>query len=171
MNDSATVTPDGLDGVVVLFSVNPWIKLEIQRSFFNDIHFVWCGTQFDPHARNESGAAIPPSSSPAKIFRRLSEDCTDTERHSDMIDRIKGKMLYRARIAFKNKQLSEDQWRDATFLIKNADHKQWRPLVYVIPTVLVRDRVKRVAASKRAGVPLEYQIADLKRHEFSTIDH
>jgi len=56
------------------------------------------------------------------------------------------------------------------FSAQNGAFRQWRPLIYVIPREPVAARIETVPRKDRAGLNLEYRIANLKRSEFDIIE-
>lgn len=72
---------------MLLYSVNPRVKLLIQREFRGDLHYVWCSERFDsatagPYTR---AALVPPTSNPKQIYRDLKEACDTRDKHNDKI--------------------------------------------------------------------------------------
>src|SRR3954470_14810745 len=71
----------------VLYSTNTQLKFVIQRDYFGGLHYAWCSPTFDYRAmgRYAAGAAMPPSSDPASIYRDLYEATKRPDRHSTKI--------------------------------------------------------------------------------------
>ena len=70
---------------LVLYSTNTWLAYAIAERYYGGVHFAWCspvynGTTAEPHVN------IPPSSSPAELYRSLWNQVGRGERHSDTIN-------------------------------------------------------------------------------------
>jgi hypothetical protein len=53
-----------------LYSTMPYIKFYVNRTFRNDIHYVWCSERYD-HSSNlvpRTALPSPPTSDPAEIL-------------------------------------------------------------------------------------------------------
>ena len=68
---------------LVLYSTNTRLAHMIAKSYYADLHYVWCSPfagSFNAFDRIE-----PPSSSPLKIYRSLHDDVSGADLHSDKI--------------------------------------------------------------------------------------
>ncbi len=156
----------------VLYSTNVFLKLLIQETYWNDVHYVWCSEHYDSKKLSSlsSGSLVAPSSNPADIYNELQRDVKGRDSHSAKINAQKASFTARAIDAFNTGRLSEDQKDEIIYMADTAPFDLWRPLIYVIPLDPIRHKVKKVPISKRAGFGTEYIIPDLERGEFDIIE-
>ena len=156
----------------LLYSTNVFLKLVIQERYFHDIHFVWCSEYFDNEAapKYSSGTLVPPSSNPASIYRALLQDVKGQDKHSAKITAQKASFTARAIENFNEGTISEEAKDEIIYIVDNTPFEYWRPLLYIIPSEFVKDRVDLVPIEKRAGLGNEYIIKDLKRNEFDIVE-
>jgi hypothetical protein len=67
-------------------------------------------------------------------------------------------------------EISTSDKEEIIYRVDNASLADWRPLIYLIPRVLVETRIQLVPPDRRASFGPEYIIADLKRSEFDIIE-
>lgn len=156
----------------VLYSTNVFLKQHIQREYRGDIHYVWCSENFDSRtvAVYTSGSLVPPSSNPADIYRSLKDDVTRGDRHSAKIAAQRTSFEKLATTWLTAGEITAGQKDEIIYMVEHADIHHWRPLLYVIPRILVEPRLKTVPMEKRAGLGPEYIIEDLQRSEFDLIE-
>ena len=156
----------------LLYSTNVYLKLIIQEKYYNDKHYVWCSEFFDNNsaAKHSSGALISPSSNPASIYRELKRDIIGKDKHSAKITAQKASFTLRAIQSFDAALISEEDKDEIIFMVEDAPFELWKPLLYVIPSDNVNDRLNLVPIEKRAGFGNEYIVTDLKRTEFDILE-
>jgi len=156
----------------LLFSTNAYLKYLIQLRFRGDVHYVWCSEYFDSNtlSRYAAGAGSAPSSNPADIYRQLSLDVTNKDRHSLKISAQKASLTKLAINWERNGEITSDEKAEIIFMVDNAAFDDWRPLLYVIPRSLVSSRIKIVPIHLRASYGVEYIVEDLKRTEFEILE-
>lgn len=156
----------------VLYSTNVYLKLLIQERFYNDIHYVWCSEVFDSNTQPlySVGSLVPPSASPADIYRRLKQDVKARDRGSTKIAEQKAQFEARAIKGAQDGNITESAKDDIIYMVKHADWHFWRPLLYVIPAAPVAARMQLVPMENRAGFGDEYIIPDLSRPEFDILE-
>lgn len=157
----------------LLYSTNTRLKLMINETFRGDLHYVWCGDCFDGTKTNaySRAAMTPPSSDPCAIYRQLLVDVRRSDRHSAKIGEHKLSLSSLATQWRDKGELTAEQAEEMIYLVTNADFEHFRPLLYVIPTSNVIDRLQTVPAAKRASIGgVEYILPDLKRSEFDIVE-
>jgi hypothetical protein len=159
-------------GNTFLYSTNVFLKLLIHEKYRGDIHYVWCSEDFDSKMLSaySSASLVPPSSNPADIFRELRRDVERPDFHSAKINQLKVTLTDLAIDWEKKGLVSTADKDDIVFMVNNASLKEWRPLIYIIPRLLVETRLSAVPMRLRAGIGNEYIISDLKRSEFDIIE-
>lgn len=156
----------------VLYSTNSWMAHNIASKYRNGTHFVWCSEHYDPAASavGSPAAAIAPSSSPKTIYDALHRDCANEERHSALINGYKRTFRRLAKAWLSAGEIDKQGYDEVVTMVNAPSWRGWRPLLYVIPSSQVRDRLIRVPAARRAGHGDEFQIEDLQAHEFDVIE-
>ena len=156
----------------VLYSTNTFLKFLIQQKFRGDVHHVWCSQHFAvPIGPAYQGSAqVPPSSTPADIYRRLKEDISRGDTHSAKIREQRASFIARAIQWEGAGEITADQKEEIIYYANLQVGQLWRPIVYVIPSGPVISRLQLVPAPSRAGFGDEYIIGDLARAEFDIIE-
>jgi hypothetical protein len=155
-----------------LYSTNTFLKYRIIENYRGRVHHVWASEHCDPkHAPSYSEASlVPPSSSPAEIYRELKRDVTAQDFHSA---KITAQRVSLKRLAIKWEKTGEITKEEKTDIIYRVDHapfEQWRPLLFVIPRGPVEHRLRLVPIKERAGFGPEYIIPDLIKSEFAIVE-
>jgi hypothetical protein len=158
--------------VPVLYSTNTLLKFLIQKRFRGDEHWIWCSEVFDSKKVDQYQPAhfVAPSSNPADIYRELQRDIAGKDTHSAKISAQRASLQALAIRWESDHEISDQQMKEIIFMVTTASLEYWRPLLYVIPFVLVKDRLQLVPIEKRAGFGVEYTISDLKREEFDVVE-
>jgi len=158
---------------ILFYSVNTYLKYYINKTFYNDIHHIWCSPIFN--ARNRMNGSpeslIPPSSNPYTIYKGLEEAVQYQDGHNPKIieqkDNIKSFTLKKSR----RKEITKDEKKHIFSLVDETDFKNWRPLLYLIPCHIISGRLEKVPPEKCASkFSQEYIIKDLKGAEFDVIE-
>jgi hypothetical protein len=148
------------------------MKLLIQEQFFGDVHYVWCSDACDSGAAPAYSVAslIPPSSNPKDIYRDLRTAVEKGDTHHHQIVQTRSFYIQHATTCHAAGTLTDAQRDDLVYMVTNAQLKDWRPLLYVIPRAPVAGRLQAVPAARRAGHGMEYIISDLARAEFDIVE-
>ena len=162
----------GFGSTVLLYSVNPRVKLIIQREFRDDRHYVWCSERFDsataaPYTR---AGLVPPTSNPKQIYRDLKEACDSQDSHNSKITSIRAGYLARAQGWLDAGVITANVRDEIVYLVNKEDFELWRPVLYVIPRQPVEVRMTPVPPENRAGAGPEFVIEDLTSAEFETVE-
>src|SRR5215218_122204 len=71
---------------LLLYSTSTWLAYSVAEQFYGGIHFAWCSPVYDGRSA-DAHVNIPPSSSPAALYRTMLEDTGRGDRHSESIKR------------------------------------------------------------------------------------
>jgi hypothetical protein len=155
---------------LVLYSTNTWLAYAISERYYGGVHYAWCSPVYDGR-RTASHVNIPPTSSPAEIYRLLSAEVDRGERHSVVLEKNRkglGKGL-KARQA--EGLVSATQQEEVASTIDSADIRDFRPVLYVIPFERVRGLVVDVPVPERAHpMSIEYRVERLSRDCFDMLE-
>lgn len=114
---------------------------------------------------------IPPSSSPAEIYHRLQADAARGDRHSDAIERNIAGIRLGAEARRKQGLIGREEEEEILTGLDNAERREFRPVLYVIPFEQVKGVVTRVDVARRAHLmSIEYVIESLPRASFDMIE-
>ncbi|MDR3669029.1 MAG: hypothetical protein P4L35_19540 [Ignavibacteriaceae bacterium] len=154
------------------YSTVPYLKFFIQKTYFNDRHYVWCSECFDNNlsAPHTLGLFVPPSSNPADIYKVLKEACRKRDTHDSKIIQQRASLIKIATEKHLNGEITDIQRDEAIFMTENCEFTLWKPVIYLIPNSLNPLRIQAVPIKKRASFGPEYIIADLVQDEFDLIE-
>lgn len=162
-----------LNDNLLYYSANTFLAHFINERYYKGNHFVWCAPVFNPLKLNALDPLrnIPVSSSPFHIYHRLSEDIETLDCHSEKIRTTLIGLKKGASINKSKGVITDVEYDTIISIVDNANNKQLRPLLYVIPKALVEHKIV-VVDVKNAANPLgvEYQIPDLKTGEFEILE-
>lgn len=155
---------------LLLYSANTWLAYAIAEWYYGGVHVAWCspvynGSTAEPHVN------IPPSSSPAEIYRALFREVDRGERHSDAIANNRKGIKKGADAKLEARVISSDEHASIMRTLENAKVRDFRPVLYVIPSDRVRGTVVDVPVHQRAH-PLsrEYRVENLGRDCFDMLE-
>ncbi|MGB2623373.1 MAG: hypothetical protein WA857_01575 [Candidatus Acidiferrum sp.] len=143
----------------------------IAEKFYGAEHHVWCTPIFDARTISAYGPTVPPTSSPAEIYRNLYEEVRRGDRHSAKIFENRSGILRGATFKHKSGAITSGALEEIKALVNHSQIQDYRPLLFVIPFPLVEKRLKDVPVAKRAH-PLswEYTIERLPRSCFDVLE-
>lgn len=155
---------------LLLYSTNTWLAYAIAERFYGGVHYAWCSPVYDgamaaPHVN------IPPSSSPAEIYRLLREETRRGERHSTLLAQNRKGVLIGADAKLAAGVIDPLQREEIGEMLKRVVPDEFRPVLYIIPYERVRGMVREVPVHERAH-PLseEYRVESLPRDSFHMIE-
>ena len=156
----------------VLFSTVSYWKYLVQRRFRDDTHYVWCSEYFDPASRadRDPDSQTGPTSNPRAIYETLNEAVENSDKHCEKIKDQESTIRELAVRWDQEDIISEDEALEILSMMDEGAFRNWRPLLYVIPTVGVADRAQFVPYHRRASVGREWIIEDLDGSEFRIVD-
>lgn len=148
-----------------LYSINTVLAFRIQRTYYNNIHFVWCTNKYD------HGFWQPASSNPLSIAQMFIQDVYSRDQHSAVIKQNRDGLKRGAMLKRKEGIIDEETENEIISLVNAADFNQFLPLLYVIPFSNVSTLCESVPKQERASYDsVEYRIRNLKRSDFDLID-
>ena len=154
---------------LVLYSTNSWLAFAISERFYRRRHWVWCSPFFrssDTHA-----AGMPPSAIPGEIYDRLHDDVNRGDRHSSWIVRNRARLIKGAECKEREGVISATQREEITLVVTDAEVRDFRPLLYVMPFGRVRRWTKEVPMNERAHpMSVEFIIESLPRQAFDVLE-
>lgn len=155
---------------LILYSVNSSLAYNVSRHYYGDKHFVWCTPYFDASPIHGRAYTVPPSSSPAEIYRTYARDIAARDTHSDKIQNNRVGIVRGARAMRRSGVVNAAQYNEIDQIVKLADMADFEPLVFVIPFDKVRHMAKLVPPTKRAHpLSVEYTIQSLPGDWFDII--
>jgi hypothetical protein len=157
----------------VLYSANPWFATDVALKYRGGNFFAWLCEYFDTDFAppGSAGSLIAPSSNPRKIYEDLLHDCAAEERHSRVIKGHKKTFARLAKEWLAAGEINDDQYAEIIANVRAPSWRIWRPVLYVIPKAgIIPARIKEVRMKDRAAYGPEFQILDLKQHEFDIVN-
>lgn len=155
---------------LVLYSASTWLAYVIAQKYYHGEHYVWCTPYFDPSAIPAVEYTVPPSSSPAEIYRGLRRDVDRKERHSDKIKANKAGILRGAQAKFAEGSISQNEVLEIAEVVEAAEVSDFNPLIFVIPYHLAVDKLSKVPVGQRAHpLSVEFIIPKLSRECFDVL--
>lgn len=146
-----------------LYSASTELAYIIAKTYYKDIHFVWCTTMFN--CQNQ-----PPTSNPATICKRYLEQITTGDRHTNEIQTNMVGILRGAKEKLTKGVINKKQYTEIRSLVAGAKYEAFFPVLYIIESKKVKDHCIEVKVSDRASDnAVEYRIEDLKEDEFELI--
>jgi hypothetical protein len=155
---------------LLLYSAGTWLAYTIAERFYGGVHYVWCSPFYDgvnaPRYVN-----VPPTSSPAEIYRNMEEETRRGDLHSDAIRRNIAGILDGAAAKRGAGAITDAQYHEIRVVLKKAKIPDFRPVLYVIPFDRLEGRVPEVPVSQRAHpLSLEYRVEDLRSGCFDVLE-
>ncbi len=155
---------------LLLYSTNSWLAYAIAEQYYGREHYVWCTPFFDPSSVPSLDYSVPPSSSPAEIYRGLMEDVRRGDRHSAKIDANKAGILRGAQHKRAEGFIGDEEASEIASIVSEAEARDFTPLIFVIPYPLVKEQLRKVPVSQRAHpMSVEYIIDRLSRTCFDVL--
>ena len=155
---------------LVLYSTNTWLAYAIAERFYGGVHFAWCSPVYDgrkaaPHVN------IPPTSSPAELYRLLVEEVERGERHSALMKNNREGILRGAEAKRAASVITAADWDEIGNTVRLSHPSDFRPVLYVIPYERVRGAAVPVPVPERAHpLSVEYRLEALPRESFDMLE-
>jgi hypothetical protein len=154
---------------LLLYSASTWLAYSIAERFYG-VHYVWC-TPFYDGLTAPRYVNVPPTSSPAEIYRNMEEETRRGDLHSDAIRRNVTGIMDGAEAKLKAGAITQAQYQEIEVIIEKAKIPDFRPVLYVIPFDLLEGRVPEVPVAQRAHpLSLEYRVEDLRSGCFDLLE-
>jgi hypothetical protein len=155
---------------LLLYSTNTWLAYAIAERYYDGIHFAWCspvydGTTADAHVN------IPPSSSPADLYRLLRDEVERGEQHSTVFKSKRDGLLRGADARLAEGTIGHAERIAIEQMIDTSPLQAFRPVLYVIPYDRVRGTVVEAPIEERAHpFSIEYKVNPLPRDCFDMLE-
>jgi hypothetical protein len=155
---------------LLLYSTSTWLAYSVAEQFYGGVHFAWCSPVYDGRTA-EAHVNIPPSSSPAAIYRSLLDDTWRGDRHSKAMD-LNKEGIHRGALARHQQGLiGLHEVEEIDNSLDRAECRDFRPVLYIIPYEQVRESVIRIRVAERAHpMSVEYRVDPLPRASFDMIE-
>ncbi|MBV9109356.1 MAG: hypothetical protein JO306_08115 [Gemmatimonadetes bacterium] len=155
---------------LILYSANTLLAYSIAERFYRGVHYAWCSPLYDG-TRAAAHINIPPSSSPAELYRIYAEDARRGELHSELFDRNRRGVKGGAKVKRDSGVITDDDVSEIEEIVARATAYDMRPLLYIIPYDRVADQVLQVPVADRAHpLSVEFRIEELPRDCFDVIE-
>lgn len=159
-----------MDAPLVLYSASTWLAYAIAEWYYGGVHYAWCSPYYDG-TTTPRYVNVPPSSSPAEIYRTFAEDTRRGDRHSRTLDQNRDGMLRGAKAKLAAGVISEADFAEIEYVVAEAELPDFRPLLFVIPFEQVHRIAVRVPAAERAHpLSLEFRIERLPNGMFDILE-
>lgn len=147
----------------VLYSVGTHMVYKIAKLYYQDVHYVWCTTQFNSRKQ-------PPTSNPATICRRYLEQIIWGDRHADELAKNIAGILRGADAKLKSNIITAKTHKQIQEIVALAEYKDFLPVIYVVNSRKVKGKCLEVSLPERASdESVEYKVETLRREEFQII--
>jgi len=156
---------------LLLYSTNTLMAYAIAEGFYGGVHYAWCSPVFDG-ATAAAHVNIPPTSSPAEVYRTLWEEVRRGELHSAGIHKNHEGIKRGARAPqLRAGTIDSAAHDEIKRILRRAAVRDFRPVLYIIPYDRVASHVVEVPVEQRAH-PLspEYRVERLPRDCFDMIE-
>lgn len=150
---------------MLLYSINTEIAFRIQRTYYNNKHYVWCTNRYN------HGISQPASSNPMSIATSFLRDIISRDNHSAIIKQNRDGLKRGAMLKRQSHIITEEQEAEIITLVNQADFDQFLPLLYVIPFEGVKTICEEVDSGRKAAShSVEYIIQELPRSSFEIVE-
>jgi hypothetical protein len=114
---------------------------------------------------------MPPSAIPGEIYDRLHDDVIRGDRHSGWIAKNKAGLIKGAECKERDGVISATQKAEIISAVTNAEVRDFRPLLYVMPYQRVKRWTNEVPTGERAHpLSIEFIIESLPRQAFDVVE-
>jgi hypothetical protein len=155
---------------LLLYSTNTWLAYAIAERYYDGVHFAWCSPVYNG-TKAPSHLNIPPTSSPAELYRALLAEVRRGERHSEQIKRNRTGILSGAQAKLDAGLITAARKDEIEKIVEDCHPHEFRPVLFVMPFKAVRSMVDEVSVRDRAHpMSLEYCVAHLPRDRFDILE-
>ena len=145
-----------------LYSVGTELAYKIAKRYYNNIHYVWCTTEFNSLKQ-------PPTSNPATICKRYLEQITTGDRHTKEIENNMAGILRGAKAKFDSGVIDKIVYNKIRNYVSGADYEAFFPVLYIVESRKIRDRYIEVIKTLKTVKKQESIILKEKIRAFQTI--
>jgi hypothetical protein len=155
---------------LLLYSTNTWLAYAIAERYYGGVHFAWCSPVYDG-AKADAHVNIPPSSSPADIYRLLLDEVQRGEQHSSVLaGKLEG-LRRGAEARLKEGVIGDAEFDQIRRTVETSPLNDFRPVLYLIPYDRVRGTVVEAPVEERAHPSsVEYKVNPLPRDCFDMLE-
>ncbi len=157
---------------LLYYSAGSYLAYLINTQFYKQ-HYLWCSPVFNPASLSslDPRRNIPASSSPHEIYNSYRRDVNTNDGHSSLIKMNKIGLKRGAKYKLAAGVITQNEYQIIIHKINKASISDFRPLIYLIPASIIKDRMKPVPVKMIAN-PLgsEYRVEDLLEGEFEIIE-
>jgi hypothetical protein len=155
---------------LLLYSTNTWLAYAIAERYYGGVHYAWCSPVYDG-TKAASHFNIPPSSSPAELYRALLDEVERGERHSELMKRNRSGILAGLKAKVAAGVIHEARRQEIETILEDSHPREFRPVLFVMPFAAVRDRVVEASVRDRAHpMSIEYLVEQLPRDCFDMLE-
>lgn len=155
---------------LILYSTNTWLAWAIAERYYAGVHFAWCSPVYDGRTA-ASHVRIPPSSSPADLYRLLLDEVERGEQHSKLIKENREGIMRGAGAKRAAGVIGAAEWGDIEDTLNRAYPHDFRPVLYVIPYERVKGMMVEAPVRERAHpLSVEYRLEALPRDCFDVLE-
>lgn len=147
----------------LFYSTSTLIANIIAERYYDDLHYVWCTSTFNPVKSN------PPSANPYQIYKSILKEVENGE-IGPSIQKHKTGLLNGVSKSKDKGKITHEQQNEIYEMIFAAEIKHFKPIIYVIPGMHVGN-IEMVPRSKRSDLlSEEFLIEELKGKWLDVID-
>lgn len=155
---------------LLLYSASTWFAYSVAERYYGGLHYAWCSPVYDGRMA-EFHVNIPPSASPAALYRTILEDTRRGDQYSHAISQNKDGINRGARARRSQGLIGDEEVEEIRWSVERTECRDFRPVLYIIPYDQVKERVVRVPVAERAHpMSVEYRIDALPRTSFDMIE-
>jgi hypothetical protein len=155
---------------LLLYSTNTWLDYAIAERYYDGVHFAWCSPVYDG-TKADAHVNIPPSSSPADLYRLLLEEVQRGEQHSAVLKEKRDGVLRGADRRRAEGMITDARFDEIKRTVETSPLHEFRPVLYVIPYDRVRGTVVEATVQERAHpFSIEYKVNPLPRGAFDMLE-
>lgn len=155
----------------IYYSCYTWLSFKINKSYYNDSHYVWCTPYFDPTSRYNQSNEVPETSSPHARCHALNQAIAVGLLDVPPILQNKAGILRGAQLHLERGIITAAEHADIIAIVHSAEIVDFRPLLFVIPAHAVENSIKSIAIGEGGRrFSEEFIIENLQRHQFDVIE-
>jgi hypothetical protein len=155
---------------LLLYSTNTWLAYAIAERYYDGVHFAWCSPVYDG-TRADAHVNIPPSSSPADLYRVLRDEMERGEGHSTVRIKKREGLIRGAEAKLRDGLITAAVFDEILRTVEKSPVTDFRPVLYVMPYERVRDTVVEASVEERAHpLSIEYRVDPLPRDSFHVLE-
>lgn len=153
----------------VLYSTMTKLAFNINKTYYKNLHYMWCTPYFGIDY-NSPTFTVPPSSSPIAIYQTLQNEINGSDCHDTKIRQNRMGIRRGAKKQLSRGVIDNDQYDEIIAITKKAKDIQLLPLLCIIPRVDALKYFHKVDIKYKANpLSAEYILVDLPESAFDII--